>query len=169
MDEARLQDTVDEVAIRRLLSCYADVANRRAWPELEDLFTSDAVVEVDKRSGDPLRLPGAKAVGDFIGSSIERFEFFEFVLLNVRTELRVGGDPDAAAARVFIWELRHDADNGRWTNAYGVYHDQYRRDGGPIGWRFSGRRYHSLARTARDADVFPFPAHLAPGGGMAFG
>lgn len=167
MDQDRLQDAVDEVAIRRLLSFYADVANRRAWPELADLFDPAAVVEVDRRTGDPIRLPGPKAVGDFIGTSIARFEFFEFVVLNARIELRVGGDPDAAAARVFIMELRHDEDNGRWTNAYGVYHDTYRRDGGPIGWRFSGRRYHSLARTARDADVFAFPVHLTDlaGGG----
>src|SRR3954447_5447227 len=103
MDDVRVQDTVDEVVIRRLLSAYADVANRRAWPELVDLFEADAVVEVDRRSGDPLRLRGPEAVGDFIGTSIARFEFFEFVVLNARTELRADGDPDAARARVFIW------------------------------------------------------------------
>ena len=149
--------------MRRLLSAYADVVNRRAWPEFSDLFTADAVVEVDRRAGDPIRLPGPGAVGEFIGTAITRFEFFEFVVLNALVQVRVGGDPDAASARVFMCELRHETDSGRWTNAFGVYHDRYQRDPGPIGWRFAGRTYHSLARTARDADVFPFPLHLAPG------
>lgn len=46
-------------------------------------------------------------------------------------------------------ELRQEAASGRWTTAYGLYRDVYRRcdDGG---WRIESRRYSSLARTADD-------------------
>ncbi len=158
-DEVTLQDTVDEVAIRRVLAAYADIASRRAWAELRELFRPDAVVEVDRRAGEPRRLIGPDAVGEFIGRAIERFAFFEFVVLNARVTLRVDGDADRGAARVFICELRQDAATGRWTNAYGVYHDQFLRVDGR--WWFERRLYHSLARTATaDNELFPFPTEL---------
>src|SRR4051794_37461650 len=99
MDDSVLQAAVDEVAIHRVLAAYADVASRRAWAELRELFRPDAVVQVDRRAGEPRRLAGPDEVGEFIGSAIERFAFFEFVVLNARVELQVDGDPDRAAAR----------------------------------------------------------------------
>jgi hypothetical protein len=158
-DAVELEDTIDEVAIRRVLAAYADVASRRAWLELRELFRPDAVVTVDRRTGEPLPLVGPDAVGDFIGRAIERFAFFEFVVLNARVTLRVDGDVDRAAARVFICELRQDAATGRWTNAYGVYHDGFVRV--DHRWWFEQRLYHSLARTApADNELFPFPTEL---------
>jgi hypothetical protein len=53
-------------------------------------------------------------------------------------------------------ELRQEASNGRWSNAFGVYHDDYVRADGA--WRFGERHYQSLARTGR-GEVFPFPDH----------
>lgn len=106
-------------------------------------------------------------VSGFISTAIERFEFFQFVPLNTRVETAVGGDPDAAEGRLYICELRQDRESGRWTNAFGVYHDRYRRAPGPDDtprWRFVHRRYQSLARTTGRAEVFDFPHHLAPGG-----
>jgi hypothetical protein len=58
MDDARLTETVDYVAIRRLQSAYADVCTRRAWAEFDGLFLPDALVEVDTRVGEPLRFVG---------------------------------------------------------------------------------------------------------------
>ena len=55
---------------------------------------------------------------------------------------------------MFTCELRQDRSNGRWTNAFGVYHDEYTRIDGR--WWFARRRYQSLARTGR-AEIFPFP------------
>jgi hypothetical protein len=43
-----------------------------------------------------------------------------------------------------------------------VYHDAYERHDGR--WWFAHRRYHSLARTAPDLAVFPFP-DVTPGRG----
>jgi hypothetical protein len=165
MDDPRLAETVDYVAIRRLQSAYADVCTRRAWAELDGLFLPDAVVEVDRRVGEPLRLEGPHAVGQFIGDAISVFDFFEFVVLNTRVELGVGGDPDAAAARMYMQELRHETDTGRFTIVYGVYHDRLVRAGGH--WWFAHRRYHTLTRSAAPDgrgdgswDVFEFPHHL---------
>jgi hypothetical protein len=150
-----VQETIDYIAICRLQAAYADVVNRRAWPELDDLFLPDAPVRVDTVTNPLIDLVGGRAVGDFIAGAIERFEFFEFVILNTVVDLAVDDDPDRARSRLFMCELRQDAASGRWTNAYGVYHDQYRRTEGR--WRFSARDYQSLARTTGRAEVFPFP------------
>jgi hypothetical protein len=165
MDDARLAETVDYVAIRRLQSAYADVCTRRAWAELDGLFLPDALVEVDRRVGEPMRFVGPRAIGDFIGDAISGMDFFEFVVLNTRVELAVGGDPDVACARMYMQELRHETDSGRFTIVYGVYHDRLARAGGH--WWFEHRRYHTLTRSAGpDAaddgewDVFESPHHL---------
>src|SRR4051812_29970242 len=70
MDDPRIDETVDYVAIRRLQSAYADVCTRRAWKEFDGLFLPDAVVEVDRRVGEPLRFVGPHTIGDFIGDAI---------------------------------------------------------------------------------------------------
>ncbi len=160
MDESQLVETARYVAIRRLQNRYADICTRRTWPEMVEVFLPDAVVELDIRSGALLRLEGPAAVGDFIGAAIAGFEFFEFVILSHRIELDPAGT--AASGRMYMCELRQEADTGRFTVAYGVYHDDYREVDGR--WWIAGRRYHSLARTSAtggsDLDVFPFPHHL---------
>jgi hypothetical protein len=153
--QAEMQDTIDYIAIRRLQDTYADIVNRRAWTEFSDVFAPGAMVVVDKRDGAPLELAGAHAVGAFIGAAIERYEFFEFVVLNTRVFLHADGDDDQATARVYINELRHTRDLGEWSTAYGLYQDRYARIDGQ--WRIARRRYHSLARTSRDFDVFDHP------------
>jgi hypothetical protein len=158
MDEVLSEEAIDYIAVRRLQSAYADTVTRRAWGELDELFLPDAVVAIDKREGMPIELAGPKAVADFIATAIAGFEFFEFVILNSRVDVSPR-ERGAATSRMFICELRQDAASGRWTNAFGVYHDRYRRVDGR--WWFEHRRYHSLARTGRDTDVFPFPAHLS--------
>lgn len=150
-----LADTVDHLALGRLLARYADTVTRRAWPALAGLFLPDAEVHIDTVTRDPFTLTGPDAVGSFIGGAIERFDFFEFVVLNSVVDLGVDGDPDVASARVFMCEHRRTAEDGEWSTAYGLYLDRYRRVDGR--WWFSGRRYRSLARTGADGGVFPFP------------
>lgn len=158
-----MDETSDYIAVRRLQDAYADVVTRRAWPELAELFLHDAVVEVDTRTNEPLRFEGPEALGSFIGGAIERFAFFEFVILNTRIVLAPGGDADAANARVYMCELRTDRETGQWINAFGVYHDRYHRVDGR--WWFEHRQYHSLGRDAEDGthrvEAFPFPHHLS--------
>jgi hypothetical protein len=149
------QETVDHVALGRLLSAYADVVTRRAWTELIPLFEPDAQVRVDTVTAPARDFVGPEQLGAFIGSAIEVFSFFELVVFNVRTELATDGDPDAAKGRVLIGEIRQHADGSGWSHTYGVYHDRYRRHGD--GWRFARRDYQSLARTG-SPDSFPFPS-----------
>ena len=145
-------DALAYLAITRLQSAYADVITRREWPELEPLFVPDAPIHVDTVSAPVLELAGAEALGRFVDDAIERFEFFEFVPLN--TVVDVQGD--SATARLYMVELRQDADGGRWSNAFGLYQDRYARDGER--WRFAERHYQSLARTSPATVVFPVPA-----------
>lgn len=155
IDDDLLLTAVHDTAVRRLQHAYADVCNRRAWAEMPALFRDDAEVAIDVRSGEPIRLVGGAAVGQFIGTSLERFEFFEFEILNAHIVFPDGPGAGTALARMFMCEHRQDVFNGHWTNAYGLYHDRYTFESGR--WWFAARRYHSLARNARDADVLGLP------------
>lgn len=155
IDEALVAEAVHDTGVRRLQHAYADVVNRRAWPELVNLFFPDALVVIDRRAGDPVHLVGGEQLGTFIGDAVERFEFFEFVILNAHIVFPDGADAGTAVSRLFMCELRQESVSGRWTHAYGLYHDRYRFESGR--WRFAERRYHSLARHGRDLDAFPLP------------
>ena len=139
--------------ISRLQARYGDVVTRQAWDELEALFAPGAPVTIDTRTGQVIELVGAAAVGAFIAKAIERFEHFEFALLNAVADLDEGGE--TAEGRVYIWEIRQDRGTGRWTNAFGVYQDRYVKLGER--WVFARRAYSSLARSGPDLEVFGFP------------
>ncbi len=155
MDDPLVAEAVHDTGVRRLQHAYADVVNRRAWSELTGLFLADATVTIDRRVGEPLRLVGGTEVGTFIGSAIEEFEFFEFVILNAYIAFPDGPLSGTAVSRLFMCELRQSKASGRWTNAYGLYHDRYSFGSGR--WWFAERQYHSLARHGRDLDAFPLP------------
>ena len=140
------------VAITRLQAAYADVVSRRAWDELGRLFEPQAPIHIDTVTSSVLHFVGPEEFGEFVSRSIERFEFFEFVVLNTVVDVR---SDDTATGRLWMVELRQDRASGGWSNAFGLYHDVYAETGGA--WRFRERHYQSLARTGR-AEVFPFPA-----------
>ena len=145
---------VDEVAIRALVAEYADVVNRRAWAELDQLFLADASIAIDLRDRPPIAIVGPGALGEFIGGAIERFAFFQFVALNVRVMLRIDGDGDRAAIRTYMCELRQDHD-GTPSRAFGLYQDAVART--EDGWRFERRRYQSMARGEYGLDLLGPP------------
>jgi len=153
-----LEETQHVIGIQRLQGAYADAINRRAWDELDALFLPDCLVEIDARRGDPIHAVGGAGVGGFVGPAVERFDFFEFVILSTHVVVESAAD---AWARLYMCEVRHDPTAGGRSDAFGVYHDRYRRVDDR--WRFAHRRYHSLARssspggTDRTMDVFPFP------------
>lgn len=149
----RTEELLAHVELDRLQRRYADVVDRRAWPELGELFAPDSLVRIDTVTRPAVELVGPAALGEFIGAAVERFAFFEFVLLNSRIDI---DHPTSARARIFMCEVRRDVATLEWSVAYGVYHDRYRRDGDR--WRFSRRDYQTLTRTG--GDVFPFPHHL---------
>jgi hypothetical protein len=142
------------VGIIRLQQAYADVCNRRAFAELERLLLPDAVIDLAVAGSDAMQIVGPTELGRFIGASLERFEFFEFVVLT--THVEIAPDAASAAGRVWMSELRQDAAGGRFTTVYGLYQDRYVQTGDT--WRFAHREYSSLARTGgRDVDVFGLP------------
>lgn len=153
-----IAETVDHAGIERLQRAYADVVNRRDWPALEDLFTADATLDLDLVTSEPRRIVGPAAIGDFIGRAVERFAFFQFVILNSHVDLGPDGDADAATVRLFMCELRQAVDETGRVDAFGLYRDRYvRLDGG---WRFAHRRYRSMGRFP-PGDVFPLPVDLS--------
>jgi len=146
------QDALAYLAITRLQAAYADVVTRRAWAELHDLFVPDAPVHIDMVTHPAIEVVGAAALGEFIGGAVERFEFFEFTILNTVVEVR---SPTEAVGRLYMAELRQDASNGLWSNAFGLYQDRFAA-GEDGRWRYAERHYQSLARTGR-GEVLPFP------------
>jgi hypothetical protein len=149
-------ETIDYIAVSRLHHAYADIATRRAWDELDEIFVPEIPVTIDLRDRDAYEFDSRQAFREFVSAAVDRFEFFEFVILNSRVYLEHGGDADVAAARMYMSELRQDHAERRWSVVYGVYHDQFRRIDGR--WWFTARNYSSLARPAHDVDSFPFPA-----------
>ena len=147
-------DTEAYVALTRLQAAYADVVSRRAWAELEPLFVPAAPIHVDTVTRPVIELMGAGELGAFIATSIEKFEFFEFVILNTVIDVNANA---SASGRLWMVELRQERETGQWSNAFGVYHDDYVVQDGR--WCFAERRYQSLARKvgSERADVFPFP------------
>ena len=146
-----LRDALDYIAIARLQATYGDVITRQAWDELEALFVPDAPITLDLRTGTPIELIGAAALGSMVATAIERFEYFQFALLNSVVDVVDIGDPSdpegrTATGRLYMWELRQNVADGKWSNAYGLYRDQYVRHEGR--WAIGSRSYSSLARTS---------------------
>jgi hypothetical protein len=153
VDSSELRSALDKLAIRDLQAAYGDAVTRRAWDEFVPMFLADCPIRLDLRDGRVIEHVGPQAIATFIESSLERFEFFEFALLNAVVSIEEG----AATGRLYMWELRQDTSHA-WTNAFGVYDDQYALVDGR--WRFASRHYSSLARTSADGDgmdVFTIP------------
>jgi hypothetical protein len=139
-------EMADYIAIQRLQAGYADIVTRRQWSELEQVFVPDATA--------PFVLQTPSGIGEFIGTSIERFEFFEFVILNSVIEFGPTGSGHATA-RMYMAELRQAREGGRRSTAFGLYRDRYIKRGDD--WLIEARKYRSAARTsAREFDVFGF-------------
>lgn len=149
-----LAETVDYIALRRLQNRYADIVTRRAFAELHEIFVPGIPVTVDTRTVAPYELEGPGQVGEFIGGALQRWEFFEFVILNTVIDIGTDGDPDRASARMYMCEIRQDT-SGRHDIVYGLYRDTHVRLDGR--WWFASRRYSSLARPVRDLEVFGLP------------
>lgn len=141
-------ETDDVVAIWRLQSAYADIVNRRAWPELHGIFVPDAPVHIDMVTADAFTMVGADAIGGFIGPSIEKFDHFSFVILNTVVDV---ADDASAKGRIFMMEVRHETATNTWPNALGVYEDRYVKQDDR--WWIASRRYRSLARQGPEGVV----------------
>ncbi|HEX3901074.1 MAG TPA: nuclear transport factor 2 family protein [Mycobacteriales bacterium] len=157
-----MDDLADYLAVRRLQDAYADVVSRRAWGELDRLFLSDVTVVVDTVGAPARTFDGPAEFAAFVGPATDRFDHFQFVILNSVVEV----DGDTATSRIFMSEIRHhveprspeDGAEDVWSTAYGMYQDRYRRLDGQ--WWFAERHYRSLARTGPQAGIFGLPPDL---------
>jgi hypothetical protein len=147
-------ETADVVALWRLQSTYADIVTRRAWSELDTVFLPDVTIEVDTVSGDAHHFVGPAQFIAFVGPATDRFDHFEFVILNTVVDV----DGDDARGRIFMCEIRHSAVDAEWSTAYGLYQDTYRRIDDI--WWVAQRRYRSLARTGVTEGFFGIPSGL---------
>ena len=129
------------IAITRVQASYADAVTRRAWADLQSLFTPDAPIHIDTVTRPPIDIIGPAALGDFISTAIDKFEFFEFVILNTVIDMT---SEDEATGRLWMVEIRQERGSGEWSNAFGLYRDTYEQYDGR--WRFSQRSYRSIAR-----------------------
>ena len=146
-DEGRAaaDETADYVGIVRLQRAYADAVDRRDWAALHALFTPDAVITLDLVTRPGREIVGPQAMGEFIEPAIEKYAFFEFVILNTHVELYPDDDPAAATARVFMCEIRQETGATERDDAFGLYRDRYAK-GSDGRWRIAERRYRSMGR-----------------------
>ena len=156
--ELDLAETVAYVALRRLQSRYADIVTRREWTALAAIMLPDCEVVVDTMDRQ-FSFAGPQEIGGFIATQLEQFSFFEFVVLNTVMDIDV--EAGSAGVRMYMHELRQGVDDGRRSDAYGVYHDRCERDADGRWW-FAKRRYRSYSRTSppgavADQEVFEVP------------
>lgn len=154
-----MAELADRLAIQQLQARYADLVARRAWPELADMYVPDMAYELDLGPRGTMQMVGPADAESFLDSAVARFDFFVFVPVNTVIDLYPGGDHDAATARLWMREDRHETDvadhAAGWSSAHGLYQDTLRRIDGR--WWFAERLYRSLARTGPDSTVLPFP------------
>jgi len=145
-----MDDALAYLAIMRLHRAYADLATRRAWPEIASLATPDARFSFDVRSGSPIEVIGAEAFGAFGAQSTGRFSFYEYIPLNTVVAIGTG----TARGRSYSLEVGEDRETRAWINYYGLYHDDYLLFDGA--WRFARRQYQTLGRRTGDRlESFP--------------
>jgi SnoaL-like domain len=147
------------VDLWRLQSRYADIITRCAWPELREVFRPDTTVHVDTVTAAPRTMVGPDELGNFVAAAIERYDSFNFVILNAVVDVDA---PDRAHGRMFICEIRHDRESDTWPNSFGVYEDQYVKADGR--WWFAERHYRSIARAGPDNQILGLPPGLGPVG-----
>ena len=147
------EDAAAYLEITRLQRTYGDVCTRRAWDELADLCAPDARFSFDFGVGAPVELLGPSALTQFGAGAVERFSFYQYVVLNAVVTAET---PTAAHGRVDVLEIGVDDATGQWQEFYGRYLDEYVRL--DRAWRFARRQYGVTARrTDAGVDVFPGP------------
>jgi len=143
----------DELAIRDLVSPYADATTRRDARGVAETFTTDgewSYAEIGHPRGHDEMIPlFAELLAGWVG--------FFHAPLSGRIHLD-STDPDRASGRWYMMEMGKRTD-GTDFSVWGVYHDSYVRDAGA--WRISRRRFDRLfMRTDGPLTASPFPTDV---------
>jgi hypothetical protein len=143
----------DEHEIRSLVHRYADAASRRDPVGVASTFSTDG----EWHAPDLGRFTGGEAMEAFFTSMLSGWNVFLQALMSGVVVVDPA-DPDRATGRWFVKETGQRAEGTNLSIA-GVYHDEYRREGGA--WLISRRRYDPLVRnTDGTVAVVPFPTDL---------
>jgi ketosteroid isomerase-like protein len=125
----------DRLAIRELIEAYSDVLNVRDFFAMAQLFTDDAIWQVDPPFS--LRFEGA-AIATNIAAMVAKFAF----LMQMAHGTVIVVEGDRATARTTVHELGLAEGGASGLNSFGIYHDVLVRTAN--GWRFAARRFQSL-------------------------
>ena len=153
-----MQETIAYIALRRLQNRYADIVTRRNWPELHEVMRANCSVTIDLIDRE-IVFDDPQAIGEFISTQLEKFDFFEFVILN--TVMKIDAAQGTASARMYIQEARQAVEDGRRTDSFGVYHDHFDRDEGGRWW-FARRHYQRYARANPEGADSEFAVFAVP-------
>lgn len=129
-DDAALARLLDERAIDRLLSDYAEAIDRRRWDDLDAVFSHDAVIDYTASGG---RRGTRDEIKTWLAEALASFAVTQHFVTNRRID--VEGDT-AAASSCFFNPLGMPGDDAMaWVG--GWYHDRLLRT--PPGWRIIER------------------------------
>ncbi len=145
-----VQATADELAIRNLVSRYADAVNRRDADAWAATWSKDGEWSV---MGNPTK--GREAVVALWQQLMGGLSWV--VQLTYGGTIEVAGDEGTG-----VWYLteKMKRPDGTAASSVGVYHDRYVREGGE--WVFASRRFDALYMGPPDlsADPLPFPTDV---------
>jgi hypothetical protein len=119
----------DRLAIHEVIALHGHVADDRAWDRLGDLYTDDAVLDLEDYGYGTLR--GLQAIRDLSRGS--RDETGQPLGHHVTNTVIVGRDGDGVRARSKALAIMADGASGS-----AVYEDTLRR--GADGWRICHRK-----------------------------
>jgi ketosteroid isomerase-like protein len=132
-ENARLLRAVDQIEIREVLTDYPSAIDARDWTRLRAVFTDDAAVRFG--DGTPW-MRGGDQVVDHIRAETKHLLWQHHHISVYGVELGVDGDPDRAAAQVYLLSHQMLADDpGHVLMMASRYRDDLRRVGGE--WKIS--------------------------------
>ena len=142
-----------ELEIRDLVARFADVVNRKATAEMDQLLTPDAELVITNFQ----TVVGAPAIITFLHDLLALWGGIVQAVHSGRVTVEGGTHPVQASGRWYLSEF--GVKEGVDTYAGGVYSDDYVRTSS--GFRFSRRRFDLLyLRSGASVAAYPFPADL---------
>lgn len=128
-----LQQMSDRMEIQDLIARYAHAIDERDWGALDQVFTSDAVIDYSELGGSKGSLAETKA---FLAEAMPNFTMFQ----HLSTTSRIDLDGDRASAKTILFNpmvMQHEGQErvffiGLW------YNDKLVRTAD--GWRIAHRR-----------------------------
>ncbi|QSQ13822.1 nuclear transport factor 2 family protein [Myxococcus landrumensis] len=127
---------VEHLAVRALIERFSDAANHADWKATEEMFTEDAVWEVQAPPPMGWTFEGRDAIRAGMTGNLDRVELR--VQTVSPTAIQVQG-PERATARSTLDEVLRFKDTGKDVRIVGTYSDQLVKQEGQ--WKFARRTF----------------------------